>query len=242
MFMAKILLVEDDRAVINIVQSWLEHEHHKVDCARDGAEALAFLDSYSYDVIVLDLTLPDIDGLEICRRYKTSNGLAQIIMLTGRNKVEDKELGLDLGSDDYLTKPFDVKELSARIRALLRRSVRAETKALQCGDLELDPSTYTVKKEGKPIKLHRQEYMLLEMFMRQPDTVLSARSLVEQICAADGDSTPDTLRTTIWRLRKQIDSQGSPSYIESVHGKGYVFRAPKTLPFDDKPLADSDLS
>lgn len=236
MFMAKILLVEDDRAVINVVQSWLEHERHKVDCARDGAEALAFLGSYSYDIIVLDLTLPDMDGLEICRRYKAGRGAAHIIMLTGRNKVEDKEAGLDLGGDDYLTKPFDVKELSARIRALLRRTSPNETSVLRFGDLELDSATHTVKKNNNPIKLHRQEYSLLEVFMKQPDRVLSARSLVQQICANEDESNGDILRTTIWRLRKQIDTKGKPSYIESVHGVGYRFNAQRT------DLVDSELS
>src|SRR5258706_1536641 len=142
--MPKILIVEDNTELADNVREWLLGEQYVVDCCADGVEALAYLDAYEYDAVVLDWTLPKMSGIEVCKQYRAQGGTTPVIMLTGRRTVDDKESGLDAGADDYLTKPFEVRELSARIRALLRRAAKVSGNVLKAGNLELDKEKHRV--------------------------------------------------------------------------------------------------
>lgn len=219
--MAKILIVEDNSELLDNVRDWLLAEKHVVDCSSDGVEALAYLKTYEYDVIVLDWTLPKLSGLEICKQYRGQGGAAPVLMLTGRRTIDDKEMGLDAGADDYLTKPFEMRELSARLRALLRRSTKLTADSLQVGQLKLDKQSHRVTRDGKDIKLMPKEFAILELLMTHPGKVFSAEALIERIWATDSDASPEIVRKYINRLRQQVDVAGSTSIIRTVHGVGY---------------------
>jgi DNA-binding response OmpR family regulator len=223
--MAKILVVEDDLTVCTIIEDWLTHQHHTVEISHNGLEADHYLKTYQYDVIVLDWGLPDLSGVEICKRYKSSGGRAPVLMLTGKHDIEDKEEGFNAGADDYLTKPFDIKELSARIRALLRRPTNVYDNILSIRNVSLDPNNHIVTKDGEAIKLTPKEFAVLEFFMRNPNKVFKADALLDHVWNSEAGSGPETVRTCIKRLRRQIDTQGQSSIIENVHGVGYKLAA-----------------
>lgn len=222
--MAKILIVEDDLALCTVVRDWLVHENHTVETVHTGADAEEFLRSYQYDCIVLDWGLPDKPGLAVCQKFRASGGKTPIIMLTGKKEIEDKEAGLDSGADDYLTKPFDVKELSARLRALLRRPAALTENILRFGDLQLDPSSFSVTRGGAEIKLFRKEFALLEFLMRHPSKVFSPEALLNHVWQSEAGVGPETVRTSVKRLRQSIDKDGEESMIENVRGVGYRLR------------------
>jgi Response regulators consisting of a CheY-like receiver domain and a winged-helix DNA-binding domain len=226
--MAKILIVEDDLAVCGVIESWLTFERHVVECAQTGEHALQLLAEFPYDAIILDWGLPDTSGIEVLREFRSKGGRTPVLLLTGKGSVREKEEGLDGGADDYLTKPFDVKELSARVRALLRRPSTYTTDVLTVGDLSLDQKTCEVTKGGEKLKLYPKDYALLEFFMRNPNVVFSSDALIDRVWKSDQGVASDTVRSTIKRLRKAIDTEGQPSPIENVHGVGYLFRASKT--------------
>lgn len=220
--MAKILIVEDDLDVAGMIEDWLVHqEKHVVEKVATGSDAADRLKFYHYDLIVLDWELPDLSGIEILKRYRSADGMVPILMLTGKSAIDEKELGLDSGADDYLTKPFEGKELSARIRALLRRSSGRATNTLKAQDVLLDPVSRAVTKAGQPIELLPKEFALLEFFLRHPDEVFSLEALLDRVWKSESDSSPDTVRTTIQRLRKKIDREGEPSLIGTIHRVGY---------------------
>lgn len=220
--MAKILIVEDDLDVAGMIEDWLVHqEKHVVEKVATGSDAADRLKFYHYDLIILDWELPDLSGIEILKRYRSADGMVPILMLTGKSAIDEKELGLDSGADDYLTKPFDGKELSARIRALLRRSSGRATNTLKAQDVVLDPVSRAVTKAGAPIELLPKEFALLEFFLRHPDEVFSLEALLDRVWKSESDSSPDTVRTTIQRLRKKIDREGEPSLIGTIHRVGY---------------------
>ncbi|HEY9733540.1 MAG TPA: response regulator transcription factor [Drouetiella sp.] len=223
--MAKILVVEDDPAICSIIVDWLTHQHHTVEVSHNGLEADQYLKMYQYDVIVLDWGLPELSGVDICKRYKTAGGRAPVLMLTGKHDIEDKEEGFNAGADDYLTKPFDIKELSARIRALLRRPTNVYDNILSIRNVSLDPNNHIVTKDGAPIKLTPKEFAVLEFFMRNPNKVFKADALLDHIWDSEAGSGPETVRTCIKRLRRQIDDPGVSSIIENVHGVGYKLAA-----------------
>jgi DNA-binding response OmpR family regulator len=223
--MAKILVVEDDPAICSIIVDWLTHQHHTVEVSHNGLEADQYLKTYQYDVIVLDWGLPELSGVDICKRYKTAGGRAPVLMLTGKHDIEDKEEGFNAGADDYLTKPFDIKELSARIRALLRRPTNVYDNILSIRNVSLDPNNHIVTKDGAPIKLTPKEFAVLEFFMRNPNKVFKADALLDHIWNSEAGSGPETVRTCIKRLRRQIDMPDVPSIIENVHGVGYKLAA-----------------
>ncbi|HMP53951.1 response regulator [bacterium] len=219
--MAKVLLVEDDRNLAGTVREWLEFEHYLVEWVETGTDALDMMKSYKYDVIIMDLTLPKMDGIEVCKNFRQQGGETPILILTGRGTVPDKELGFDAGADDYLTKPFHLKELSARIRALLRRPKDFAGEVLKAGNISLDIGSHTVTKEGKDIHLPRMEFALLEFLMRHKGQVFSAEALLDRVWTADSDKSPETIRTSVKKLRSKIDTKGEPSLIRNVHGVGY---------------------
>ncbi|HMO23852.1 MAG TPA: response regulator transcription factor, partial [Candidatus Melainabacteria bacterium] len=173
------------------------------------------------DVIIMDLTLPKMDGIEVCKNFRQQGGETPILILTGRGTVPDKELGFDAGADDYLTKPFHLKELSARIRALLRRPKDFAGEVLKAGNISLDIGSHTVTKEGKDIHLPRMEFALLEFLMRHKGQVFSAEALLDRVWTGDSDKSPETIRTSVKKLRSKIDTKGEPSLIRNVHGVGY---------------------
>lgn len=220
--MAKILIVEDDKDTSGMLDDWLSLEHHVVECVYTGTDALDRLSFYFYDIVILDWTLPEMSGLEVLKAYRVKGGETPILMLTGRNTVVEKETGLDSGADDYLTKPFNAKELSARIRALLRRSsTQKRGSTVSINGLEIDPVAHTFKKDGELIELHPKEFALLEFFMRHPDQVFSTEALLDRVWSSDSESSPDTVRVTLQRLRKKIDEPDKPSVIETKHRVGY---------------------
>ena len=219
--MAKILIVEDDRDYAEMVSTWLQHEHHLVESVHSGLDAQATLAINQYDLIVLDWDLPGASGAQVCKEFRDHGGKTPIILLTGRRSVEDKEQGLDIGADDYVTKPVHVKELSARIRALLRRASDKQSNVLRVGDIELDPKTFSVTRAGSELKLSKQEFALLEFFMRHPNHVFSPDALLERVWLSESDASPTAIRACMTRLRQKIDRPGEDSVIRTVHGVGY---------------------
>ncbi|HEY9871647.1 MAG TPA: response regulator transcription factor [Candidatus Obscuribacterales bacterium] len=219
--MAKILLIEDDPALGRMVKDWLTFEHHLVELSADGGEGWDRLQVYEYDLLIIDWDLPEKSGLEICREFRAQGGTTPILMLTGKRSISDKESGFDAGADDYLTKPFHTKELSARVRALIRRSERFLGNILKHKNLVLDPVARTVKRDGKDVDLLPKEFSLLEFLMRHPNQVFSAEALLSRVWSTDSDAGVDAITTCIKRLRKKIDVQGNPSVIRTVHGVGY---------------------
>jgi len=224
--MAKILVVEDENDLAIPIRDWLTREQHVVEIVDNGLEALDRLKVYKYDIVVLDLMLPGISGIEVCRRYRSEGGGSSILMLTAKNTVEDKEFGLDAGADDYLTKPFHLKELSARVRALLRRHTQSTSRELKAGDLVVDVISRTVMLNGKEIHFVPREFSLLEFLMRHPNQVFSAEALLDRVWASDTMASPDTIRTYIKILRKKLGCEGKDSFIRTVHGVGYKLEAP----------------
>lgn len=223
--MAKILVVEDERDLASLVTNWLKRDHHLVEMVGDGATALRQLEMNRYDVIILDLMLPGMDGMEICRRYRRSHGTTPILMLTAKDTVDDRAVGLDAGADDYLTKPFHLKELAARVRALLRRGDSKPGNVLKIRDVVIDTNEYRCTKAGKEVHLLPKEFRLLEFLVRHPNQVFSAEDLLSSVWESDTPALLDTVRGHIKRLRKKLDSPDERSMISTVYGLGYKIEA-----------------
>lgn len=219
--MAKLLLIEDDAGLCRMIRDWLAIEHHNVEVVNDGKDGLEKLKFYSYDMVILDWQLPGMEGVDVLREYRNNGGVTPILMLTGKDKIVDKEAGFEAGADDYLTKPFHMKELSARVRALLRRPPALVADSLKRGDLELDRGNHSVKRDGEQIRLLPREFALLEFLMRHPGQVFSADALLNRVWASESDATVDALTTCIKRLRKKVDVEGKQSIIRTIHGVGY---------------------
>jgi DNA-binding response OmpR family regulator len=223
--MAKILIVEDERDISGLVSNWLLRDNHLVEQADNGLDALNQMELSKFDVIILDLMLPGMNGLEVCRRYRQHLGHTPILMLTAKNTIDDKEMGLDAGADDYLTKPFHLKELAARVRALLRRGDSLPGNIHQIRDIVIDSSKCLVTKGGETIHLLPKEYRLLEFLVRHPDHVFSAEELLARVWESDTLAFLDTVRGHIKRLRKKLDNPNQPSIISTVYGMGYKIEA-----------------
>ena len=224
--MARILIVEDDLKLSNVIEDWLCEDKHEVDVANNGPKGLELARANKYDVVILDWNLPGMDGIEVCKQYRTTGGSAAIIMLTGRQELDDKESGLDAGADDYLTKPFHMRELGARVRAMLRRSRSIVESVIQIGNLTLDAGSRELTRNGKAIRLMPKEFALLEFFMRHPGQVFSQDDLLDRIWGNEQDLPPDTLRVHVAKLRNKIDEDGVESIIKTVHRVGYKLEAP----------------
>ncbi|MBY0358832.1 MAG: response regulator transcription factor [Candidatus Obscuribacterales bacterium] len=223
--MAKILVVEDDKELGESYKDWLGQEKHIVEVVDDGEEAILRLKNYQYDIIILDWNLPKFSGPEICQQYRSHSGTTPILMITGKDLPEDKVSGLDSGADDYLTKPFNLQELSSRIRALLRRQPLVVSTALTIGSLELDSHKRIVRKNGQEIALLPREFALLEFFMRHPGETFSPETLLNRLWSSESDSTIYTVYTYIKTLRRKIAGGDEKSSIVNVHGVGYKLEA-----------------
>lgn len=221
--MAKVLIVEDDQEVAYSIRDWLTMENHTVDMVHDGAEGLERISHYTYDLAVLDLDLPGMNGIDLCAAYRDKGGMCYIIMLTGKDELTDKERGLDAGADDYLTKPFHVRELSARIRALTRRSSRMEAPSnlIKIRDIELDQKARTISKAGASVHLLPKEYALLEFLMKHPGEIFSQEAIMERVWSSESDASPDTVRVHIRKIRAKLDDSSDSALIQTVHRQGY---------------------
>ena len=224
----RILVVEDEVKMASFIKRGLEEEGSAVDISSDGQDGLYRASSGSYDLIVLDITLPLMDGLEVCRKLRENRVSTPILLLTARDSVDMKVRGLDSGADDYLTKPFAFAELLARIRALRRRDRTEVNLRLQIGDLTLDPLTRRVTRASQPITLTSKEFALLECFMRHPDQVLSRTVLSENVWDETFDSFTNVIDVYVNYLRNKIDRNFPTKLIHTVRGSGYVMRRPDT--------------
>jgi len=223
----KILVVDDERAVRESLRRALELEGYEIELAADGREALDRLEAESQpDVLVLDVLMPGVDGLEVCRRLRRAGSRLPVLMLTARDAVENRVAGLDAGADDYLTKPFALEELLARIRALLRRSADADGagEVLRFADLELNPGTREVHRGGEPIELTRTEFSLLELFLLNPRQVLTRSIIFERVWGYDFGFASNSLDVYIGYLRRKTEAGGRPRLIQTVRGVGYALR------------------
>lgn len=219
----QILVVEDEIKIAQLLRRGLLEEHYAVDIAKDGEEALYKHDVNEYDLIILDLMIPKISGLEVCRTIRETNTSIPILMLTAKDALDDKISGLDAGADDYVTKPFSFTELSARIRALLRRGKQADPVVLTLDNLELDPATRVAKRAGKNIFLTAREYSLLEYFLRNQKVVLTKTQLLEHVWDYNYDGLSNIVETYIKYLRKKLRvSAHDKELIHTRRGSGYI--------------------
>jgi two-component system response regulator MprA len=223
----KILVVDDERAVRESLRRALELEGYEIELAADGSEALYRLDGDTeLDAMILDVLMPGVDGLEVCRRLRGSGSKLPVLMLTARTEVEDRVAGLDAGADDYVTKPFALEELLARVRALLRRTSDTDGEVVRFADLELDPTTREVKRGDRPIELTRTEFSLLELLMRNPRQVLTRSIIFERVWGYDFGYASNSLDVYIGYLRRKTEADGEPRLIQTVRGVGYALREP----------------
>jgi two-component system OmpR family response regulator len=220
----RVLIVEDEAKMAGLIRRGLEREGMAVDVAGDGEEGLWKAEAVEYDAIVLDLMLPGIDGLEVCRRLRESGIWSSILMLTARDAVGDRVAGLDRGADDYLTKPFSYAELLARLRAIVRRGRPQRPTELRAGDLRLDPATRQVWRQGTEVALSAKEFALLETFMRRKGEVLSRFQLIEHAWHYEYENRSNIVDSYVRFLREKIDRPFGVESIETVRGVGYRLR------------------
>ena len=221
----RLLVVEDEVKMAGLLKRAFEEEGYAVDVANTGQDGLWLGAENPYDAIVLDLMLPDVDGFAVCRGLRDAGRWTPVLMLTARDAVQDRVAGLDAGADDYLTKPFSLAELLARLRALIRRGATERPSVLRVGDLSLDPAARSVARDGHAIELTAKEYALLEFFMRHPGEVLTRARLIEHVWdfAYEGDS--NIVDVYVRYLRKKVDRPFGRDSIETVRGSGYRLRS-----------------
>ena len=223
--MAKILVVEDTIELSTLLKIELTSQKHTVEVIDNGAEALEILMAFEFDLVILDVELPELSGFEICQKFRQAGKTTPVLMLTGRSDISDKLTGLDCGADDYLTKPFDARELNARLRALLRRAGAVTSNALSVGLLQLNLESRVVELDGTPIKLMPKEFKLLEFFMMNPNKVFNPEALLNRVWESDKAVSIGTVYTTIKTLRDKITPRGKEPLLETVHGAGYKLKA-----------------
>jgi DNA-binding response OmpR family regulator len=221
----RILIVEDEAKIASFISRGLRLEGYQVDVAPNGETALDKVFNNPPDLIVLDVMLPDIDGLEVCRQLRMAGGDEPVLMLTAKDAIPDRVAGLDAGADDYLVKPFAFDELVARIRALLRRTAQSDANApLQFADLELDPTTRQARRGERVIELTAKEYEVLELFMRHPRQVLTRDVMYDRIWGYDFGGESNIIDVYVRYLRAKLETQGEPRLIHTLRGVGYVLR------------------
>ncbi|NJL19956.1 MAG: response regulator transcription factor [Leptolyngbyaceae cyanobacterium SM1_3_5] len=226
----RILIVEDDVQLSEVLMEALTRRQYVVDVARDGAAAWNLVEAIDYDLIVLDVTLPKLNGLQFCQRLRTAEAqkhkhlksAVPVLMLTARDMVADKIVGLDAGADDYVTKPFDLEELMARVRALLRRGLSTPEFTLQWGDLQLNPNTHEATYADQALTLTPKEYALLELLVASGRRILSRSGIIEQLWSVDDSPVAETVNSHIRGLRQKLKAKGAAEdFIETVHSLGY---------------------
>lgn len=222
----RILLVEDDADLAQFIRKGLKEEHYAVDVATDGEEGLDLALQNAYDLLILDIGLPKLDGLALCRRIRDKGNMTPVLLLTARNTVEDKVSGFDTGADQFLPKPFAFVELLAQIRALLRRGSTQQIVQLQAADLRLDPASHRVWRAGKEIALTNKEYALLEFLLRNKNRVLTRTAIIEHVWDISYDPMTNIVDAHIRALRAKIDRDFSPPLIATVRGAGYMLEEP----------------
>jgi DNA-binding response OmpR family regulator len=218
--MAKILVVEDDERLSAQLVECLRLEHHLAECTGDGKLALEYLRQFDYDLVVLDIELPGLTGVQVCQTFRSEGGKTPVLMLTGRSTADDKVTGLDAGADDYLTKPFNIGELMARTRALLRRPPVIQDDLLTAGPLEINSALFTARVNGRAVELLPKEFAVLQFLMRNPNRVFSAEALIEKVWPSDADVSMNTVRTCMYTLRKKLGAE-TDEVLETVRGVGY---------------------
>ncbi len=219
----RILVIEDEHRIATTIKKGLEQENYAVDVCFDGESGFDLAATEDYDLIILDLLLPKLNGLVLCQRLRQQKIHTPILILTAKDQIEDKINGLDSGADDYLTKPFAFTELLARIRALIRRPKTLLNNILTVHDLQLNRQTFTVQRAGRKIKLTSKEFALLEYLMRHPHQILTKEQIINHVWDYDADILPNTVEVYIKNLRNKIDKpfKNQPSLIKTVHGFGY---------------------
>ncbi len=222
--MPKILVVDDDIELSNTTKQSLKDEGYIIDVANSVADARPMVYGFDYDLLILDWMMPDTTGIEFLEELRNKGIQKPVLMLTGMDSFDNKATGLDTGADDYLTKPFNRKELLARVRALLRRPTKMESLELCFSGITLDTRSLKVTRDGEEIKLTKQEYLLLEFLMRNCEEVFSQEALVERAWSSLSESSPDTVRVHMSRLRKKLSADLDTCPIRTVHGQGYFFK------------------
>jgi two-component system, OmpR family, response regulator MprA len=225
--MVRILVVDDEQAVRDSLERALRLERYDVELAEDGVEALAAVDQRPPDAIVLDLMMPNVDGLAVCRRLRSTGNRTPVLVLTARDAVADRVSGLDAGADDYMVKPFSLEELLARLRALLRRvGAGSGMETLRFADLVLDPVAYEVRRGDRTIELTHTEFLLLELFMTHPRQVLTRSQIFERVWGYDFGPTSNSLTVYMGYLRRKLEENDGSRLLHTVRGVGYVLREP----------------
>jgi len=224
----RVLVVDDEPAVREVLERILRVEGFEVALAGDGREAVRRQTESPADAVLLDVLMPGLDGLEVCRRLRDTGDRTPVLMLTAREAVGDRVAGLDAGADDYLPKPFALEELMARLRALLRRAGWDDGRqTLRFADLELDPRTHDVHRAGRAIELTRTEFLLLELFLQHPRQVLSREQIFEGVWGYDFGPASNSLEVYVGYLRRKTEAAGEPRLLHTVRGFGYVLKAPR---------------
>ncbi len=219
----KVLIIEDDEAIVKLLRRSLAYEGYQVDAALDGESGLALARDRQPDLVILDWMLPGMDGLEVCQRLRVQSNVP-VLMLTAKDTLHDRVQGLDAGADDYVVKPFQLDELTARIRALLRRTQQDRTPVLNFMDLNLDTSTRQAERNGRIISLTAKEYDLLELFMRHPRQVLTREMIFDRVWGYDFGGESNVLDVYIRYLRQKLEGEKESRLIYTVRGVGYVMR------------------
>jgi DNA-binding response OmpR family regulator len=224
----RLLVIEDDLELNRALKRNLIQEGYAVDAAYDGEEGQEYAEATAYDAIILDVMLPKKDGISLCRSLRQRHVASPIVMLTARDTIADRVLGLDSGADDYLVKPFAFQELLARLRALLRRSVPEKQGILVAGDLSLDPATHAVERGGRPLTLNPKEFALLECLLRHPNQILSREQIERHLWSYDEVNASNIVDVHVARLRRKIDDPFPEKLLETVYGLGYRLRPSET--------------
>jgi two-component system, OmpR family, response regulator len=218
----RLLIVEDEPKMARVLRRGLEEEGYAIDMSADGVDALHMATENEYDAVILDVMLPELDGVEVCRQMRERGRWAPVLMLTAKDAITDRVRGLDSGADDYLTKPFSFDELLARLRSLVRRGVRERPVVIRVGPLTMDPARRRVRHSGTDVQLSAKEYALLEYFMRHPGEVLSRTRILEHVWDYNYDGGSNVVDVYVRYLRKKIDEPFGTSLLRTIRGAGYV--------------------
>lgn len=218
----RLLLAEDEKALSNVLVTILKHNNYSVDAVYNGQEALDYLDTEMYDALILDIMMPKVDGLTVLKTIRANGNKIPVLLLTAKSEIDDKVLGLDLGADDYLTKPFVTQELLARIRAITRRQANLQDNLLTYGDIQLDRVSFDIIGPSGKMLLTAKEFQIMEMFLKNPTQIISAEKFMEKIWGFDSESEINVVWTYISYLRKKLKLLNSNVYIKAVRNLGYL--------------------